>query len=97
MSTYLRLISRTQKSHDAGSDITHNIQSMAVLIHDFLLVPEFYYLPLEITSQVFLKTKEQFNKEESRYIIERFAYQLHRNAKEPVEIIQNSETDKDIF
>ena len=91
MSTYIRLISRTQKSHQSGSDISHNIQSMAMLIHDFLLVPEFYYLPLEITSQVFFTTTEQFSKEESRYILERFGFQLQRDPKAAVEKLKSSE------
>ena len=95
MSTYLRLISRCQKAQQNGSDVSHYTQSMSMLIHDFLLVPEFYYLPLEITSQVFLTTKTQFSKEQSRYVLERFGFQLHKDPKQAVETIKSS--DKNSF
>ena len=93
MSTYLRLIAKTQKDEAEGLDLTRHISTMAILIHDFLLVPEFYYLSLEITSQVFLITKEKFTSEEARYVVERYAFQLSKNAKETVDKI-NSDSKK---
>lgn len=85
MSSFIRVIARFQEAQRLGKDTTQLMQTLAVFLNDFVIVPEFYYLPIDISSQLILEHKGKFAKDVAIYIIENFARVYKRNCSSSVE------------
>lgn len=84
MNAYVRMIAKFQEAQKLGNDTSKLYQSISDLFSDFYLVPEFYYLPLEVTTQLILDYPEKYTLDQAVYIIENYARIFKRDCSESI-------------